>query len=177
MKIYDRAIYTLLNLARNKKTLDIVNKISSIENHNLIVPKLYLGNIYESINEDFLIKNNINAILNCTEKEPFHEYFDDKSRFRLEINDSRTPENILKFKNEINNCIDFIDNCIEEDKNIYIHCYWGLMRSATVVAAYLMKKYNLSKEDAINLVKERRPAALSSFYNFNEILEFVNVNK
>ena len=77
MKLYDKAVFGLLNLTRNKKTLDFVNKISFTNNHDIIVPKLYLGNIYESNNIDFLNNNNINAIVNCTEKEPFNEYFND----------------------------------------------------------------------------------------------------
>jgi protein-tyrosine phosphatase len=47
------------------------------------------------------------------------------------------------------------------------------MRSATVIAAYLIKRYKLSSKDAINIVKEKRPSALSSLYNFNEVLEYV----
>jgi len=177
MRLYDKAIFGILNLTRNKKALNIVSKIGGIDNHNLIVPKLYLGNIYESTNQEFLVKHNINAIVNCTEKEPFDEYFNDKSTLRLSISDSRDEENILKFKYEIMKCIDFIDNCIEEDKNVYVHCYWGLMRSATVVAAYIIVKYNMTAEDAINLVREKRPLALSSLYNFSEVLDYVEKNK
>jgi hypothetical protein len=31
----------------------------------------------------------------------------------------------------------------------------------------------MSSIDAINIVKEQRPRALSSLYNFNEVIEFV----
>jgi protein-tyrosine phosphatase len=51
------------------------------------------------------------------------------------------------------------------------------MRSATVVAGYIMMKYNMSAENAINLVREKRPMALSSLYNFNEVLDYVEKNK
>ena len=47
------------------------------------------------------------------------------------------------------------------------------MRSATVVAGYLIYKYSLSVNDAINIIKEQRPSALSSLYNFNEILYYL----
>jgi len=78
-----------------------------------------------------------------------------------------------KFKNDIIDSIDFIENCLNQKKPVFVHCYWGLMRSATVIAAYLIKKYNISKLDAINIVKEQRPMALSSIYNFNEILDYI----
>ena len=56
---------------------------------------------------------------------------------------------------------------------VFVHCYWGLMRSATVVAAYLIKSYKITHIDAIQLIREQRQFALASFYNFNEILLYV----
>ena len=35
--------------------------------------------------------------------------------------------------------IKFIDDCIENDGRILIHCYHGVSRSATILAAYLLK--------------------------------------
>ena len=37
---------------------------------------------------------------------------------------------------------------IKQDGNVLVHCRMGMSRSATLVIAYLMKKYNLSYEDA-----------------------------
>ena len=173
MKFFDKSVYSILNLARNKNTIKFVNKLGNIDNSNLILPRLYLGNIEDSKNLTFFKDKDINAIVNCTENEPFHEYFNDKPKLLISINDSRNPEYISKFKSEIIDAIDFIDGCIEENKNVYVHCHWGLMRSATVVAAYIIKKYKISKNDAINVIKECRPYSLSSYYNFNEVLEFV----
>jgi hypothetical protein len=48
------------------------------------------------------------------------------------------------------------------------------MRSATVTAGYLIMKYKLDYISAINLIKEQRPRALSSIYNFNEVLKSVD---
>jgi len=173
MNIFNKTVYGILCLSRNKRVLNIVNKVSNIDDYNIIIPNLYLGNINYANNIKFLKDNNIEAILNCTESEPFNDYFENKHKFRLSINDSKSPENIYNFKLEIINCIDFIDYCIEHKLNIYVHCYWGLMRSATVVACYLIRKYHMSSIDAINIVKEQRPRALSSLYNFNEVIEFV----
>lgn len=173
MKLFNKAVYNVLCLARNKKTLKIFNKIGNIDDYNLIIPNLYLGNINSASDIIFLQQKKIGAIINCTENEPYHEYFDDKPKFRLSINDSKDPENINKFKHEILNSIDFIDECIKNNLPIYVHCYWGLMRSATVIASYLIKEYKISSEDAILLVQERRPYALMDLYNFNEILKFI----
>jgi hypothetical protein len=178
MNLLDKTIYNILYLARNKNILKIVNKIGNIDDYNLIIPNLYLGNINYANNLNFLKEKNIGAILNCTENEPFNEYFEDKYKHRLSINDSRSFDNINKFKNEIVECINFIEECLDKNIPVYVHCYWGLMRSSTVVTAYLIKKYRIPYRDAINIIKEQRPLAISSLYNFNEILEYVQeINK
>ena len=175
MRIVNKVIYNILCITRNKNVLNLVNTIGNIDDYNLIIPNLYLGNINCAHNIDFLNNNNIGAIINCTEKEPFDEYFENKYKFRLAINDSRNEDNIKKFKSEIIKSINFIDYCLDNNIPVYVHCYWGLMRSATVVTAYLIKKYNIPYKDAINIIQEQRPYALSSLYNFNEVLEHVDL--
>jgi atypical dual specificity phosphatase len=174
---YNKAIYNAISVFRNKYSLNMLNTIANIDDYNIIVNNLYLGNINKSTDIEFLEKNNIQAIINCTENEPFSNYFDDKLKLRLSINDSKDDQNIDNFKSLIPESIKFINNCINNDKRVYIHCYWGLMRSATVVACYLIKKYNLSPDEAIQLIKEQRPRALPSFYNFNNILTEIYENK
>lgn len=173
MKLFNKSIYNILCLTRNKNALNIVNSIANIDDYNLIIPNLYLGNIIYADKVDFLTQNNIGAIINCTEKEPFNDYFENKLKLRVSINDNKDEDNIEKFKCEIINSINFIDDCINNNISVYVHCYWGLMRSATVVAGYLIKRYGISHDDAIKIVKEQRPSALSSIYNFNEVLLFV----
>lgn len=173
MNIVNKSIYNFLCISRHKKIVNLINNVASINNYNKIIPYLYLGNINSAHDIDFLTEHNIEAIVNCTENEPFDEYFNDKLTFRLSINDSKETNNIINFKNNIFETIHFIENCIENKKAVYIHCYWGLMRSATVVASYLIKKYGIKKEDAIEIIREQRPKALVSIYNFNEVLKYV----
>jgi hypothetical protein len=173
MNFYNKTIYNILQMTRNKNVLTVVNRIGNIEDSNQITKNIYLGNIIDANNVEFLRNNNIGAILNCTEDEPFNEYFDDKYKYRLSINDSKSINNINTFKKEIMKAIDFIDFCIDKDVIIYVHCYWGLMRSATVVACYFIKEYKMKPEDAVEIIQEQRNFSLSSLYNFNEILEYV----
>jgi predicted protein tyrosine phosphatase len=176
MEHFNKTVYNILCLTRNKRSLNLVNRIANIDDYNIIVPNVFLGNMKMASDLDFLQKNNIQAILNCTPDLEYHQYFEDKPKFRININDSKNIENINKFKSEVINGINFIEGCVEENKPVYVHCYWGLMRSATLVAGYIIKKYNVSREDAISIVKSQRPRALSSLYNFNEILLHVEEN-
>jgi protein-tyrosine phosphatase len=173
--MFNKAVYNIINIARNRKTLNIVNKVARIDNSNMIIPNLYLGNISSANDIDFLQQNNIQAIINCTINEPFNDYFEDKNTFRLAINDSRDTDNISTFKSEIISCIEFIESNLDDNKAVYVHCYWGLMRSATVIAGYLIKKYNITHEDAIQIIKEQRPMAILPVYNFNEVLKYVEL--
>ena len=204
--MFNKAIYNTIGFFRHKKSVKIFNAIMNAENSNIIVEKLYLGNIIDAHNLSFLVNNNISAIINCTENEPFHQYFimndnkdyginddcinndsinndcinDDsindtinkKYILRLDIKDSKDEENIEKFMNIIDNGVEFINTHKNINKqNVFVHCYWGLMRSATVIAGYLIKYENYSVDNAIELIKNKRSYTFSNLYNFKDILE------
>ena len=68
-----------------------------------------------------------------------------------------------KLKKDLNNCINFIDNAINDNYNknninnrILIHCMAGVSRSSTVTIAYLMKTKNIKFNQAFEFVKEKR---------------------
>ncbi len=42
---------------------------------------------------------------------------------------------------------------------VLIHCQAGVSRSVTLAASYLMKHHRLSAEDALAMIKSKRPAA------------------
>ena len=44
----------------------------------------------------------------------------------------------------------------EKGSRVLVHCKMGISRSASVVIAYAMKAYNMSLEEAIQLVKKKR---------------------
>jgi len=179
--MFNKAIYNTIGFFRHKKSVKIFNSIMNAENSNIIVENLYLGNIIDAHNLSFLVNNNIGAIINCTENEPFHQYFimnddnntqNEKYTLRLDIKDSKDEENIEKFMNIIDNGVEFINTHKNINKqNIFVHCYWGLMRSATVIAGYLIKYENYSVDNAIELIKNKRSYTFSNLYNFKDILE------
>ena len=180
--MFNKAIYNTIGFFRHKKSVKIFNAIMNTENSNIIIENLYLGNIIDAHNLSFLIDNNIGAIINCTEDEPFHRYFimndeDNKTKnekyiLRLDIKDSKDEENVEKFMDIIDNGVEFINTHRNINKqNIFVHCYWGLMRSATVIAGYLIKYENYSVDNAIELIKNKRSYTFSNLYNFKDILE------
>ena len=55
--------------------------------------------------------------------------------------------------------VDFIYKISKEhpSSSIYIHCKAGRTRSATLVGCYLIQQYGMTPEEAVNLIKEKRP--------------------
>ena len=174
MSKFEKSFYKLISFSRNKVSLNIFNFITNNDDYTLIMPNLYLGNINSANNIDFLQKNNISSIVNCSNEIEFHEYFKHKNTFRLSIDDNKEPENIMKFQDNIFNAIKFIDNEINKNRVVLIHCYYGLMRSATVIASYLIVKYKMSVIDAVEFLKKKNKMIFSRSYNFIEILESVH---
>lgn len=56
---------------------------------------------------------------------------------------------------QFDECVAFIEEGLSKGK-VLVHCYFGISRSASVVIAYMMKKYNLSYHEAFGKVKSQR---------------------
>mmetsp|Transcript_16710 Transcript_16710/g.2726 ORF Transcript_16710/g.2726 Transcript_16710/m.2726 type:complete len:138 (+) Transcript_16710:76-489(+) len=54
-------------------------------------------------------------------------------------------------------CVDLIHNILSQHRNILVHCFAGVSRSATIVIAYLMRYKGMVLRDAILHVRSRRP--------------------
>ena len=59
MSLYNRTVYATLNLLRNKNSIKVFNFVLNNKNSNLILPKLYLGNIIDAHNPDIMKNYNI----------------------------------------------------------------------------------------------------------------------
>ena len=63
---------------------------------------------------------------------------------------------IYQNKSMIDICYHFIDLAVKSNQNILIHCMAGVSRSVSVIAYYLMKKYNYSCQGALDYIKNHR---------------------
>ena len=110
---------------------------------NKITDKVYLGDFFGASDEKEIVKNNIKRVYSCC--GPLSPTYDDKSinQKRIELNDTDVTNIIKYFKDAIK----FID---ESDK-VFVHCFAGVSRSATLIIAYFMWKEKSRLKKYLNL--------------------------
>ncbi|CAG9310041.1 unnamed protein product [Blepharisma stoltei] len=111
---------------------------------------IYLGNEAAASRLDLLKNNGISHIIVAgIELEPhFPIHFSYK---KLEVLD-RSEEKIDKYFEE---CNEFIDEAINSNNRVFIHCYQGVSRSCSIAAAYLISKKKFSPRLALDYIKSK----------------------
>ncbi|CAL8080718.1 unnamed protein product [Orchesella dallaii] len=126
---------------------------------DLIEKGLYLGNKDTACDIQWLKHHSITHILtidSCPLPTKITDLPFVKTKY-LQVTDM-AHEDILQYFEETNR---FIQQSICNEVipgNVLVHCYYGVSRSATIVLAYLMHKYNISLEEALERVKSKREA-------------------
>lgn len=121
-----------------------------------ISPQLWLGGapLYAR-DYEYLLENGITAVVNIrAERDDDIELYEKNSIAyqRLHVLDITLPTPEI-----ISAGVDFIHDQIQDGRKVLIHCAKGRSRSATLIAAYLMKHEGMSFDEANGLMKEKRP--------------------
>lgn len=150
-----------------KNTLVDLTGYIGVDNSNRITKNIYLGN-YNSTHSEYISKLKFNVIINCTPDLPFQS--DHTSNYRISVYDDMTFYSNLQLLEYITKILPVIKKHDMNNEKILIHCRAGMQRSATVVAAYLMKYYNISLNESISFIQKNRPYAFLCGANFNSCL-------
>ena len=114
-----------------------------------ITDRIYLGDCYGAKDEGKIKANNIKRVLSCMGYlSPKYKDKTIKQKI-IELDDSPSTNIIQYFKDSLK----FID---ENNEKVFVHCFAGVSRSATLVIAYLMWKNRISYKAAYDLVNEHR---------------------
>jgi dual specificity phosphatase 12 len=63
----------------------------------------------------------------------------------------------VRLNTHFKDATDYIRKSIQEGKNVLVHCFAGVSRSASIVIAYLMRFHKMDYNVAYNYVKSKRP--------------------
>eukprot|EP00455_Lapot_gusevi_P056251 TRINITY_DN9311_c0_g1_i1.p1 TRINITY_DN9311_c0_g1~~TRINITY_DN9311_c0_g1_i1.p1 ORF type:complete len:244 (-),score=40.61 TRINITY_DN9311_c0_g1_i1:126-857(-) len=130
----------------------------TIEDHfetnpsEIIDKTLYLGNEANAVNANNLQALGITHVVNMAiQSKKYHEGQFTYMHVRIyDVPEAELP--ILQ-------CLQFISDAIAGGGRVLVHCLEGRSRSASIVIAYLMHSQKLSYQDALALVRSKRPIA------------------
>lgn len=137
------------------------SQISNSGNINEIIPNFFLGNMW-STEPNVLNQYGIDCVLNVSDLSTDMN----KGRYKLtehrviKINDYPNASDKM-LREVLPQAMRFLDKYLHPEapsnKRVLCHCAAGISRSATVVIAWMMKTYGMSKDKALQFVKSRRP--------------------
>jgi protein-tyrosine phosphatase len=103
---------------------------------------------------DFIAQHNIRAVLNIrSERSDDTDFYaaHDIAHLRLFVPDVWVPDEVA-----ITQGVDWMKQQVAAGRSVLVHCAKGRGRSATILAAYLMRESGYSYEEARDLLKSKR---------------------
>ena len=108
-----------------------------------ILPYLYLGSIKDAKDRRY------NYIVNVSDQSYTKPY----TPVITLLSDDIPTYKISKYFSAFN---DLMNGFEARRETCLVHCIQGISRSATIVAAYLMYKYNMTPSEAISYIRQKR---------------------
>ncbi|KAM9846159.1 dual specificity protein phosphatase 16 [Aulostomus maculatus] len=133
-----------------------------------ILPHLYLGCQRDVLNKDLIQQNDIAYVLNASNTCPKPDFIPESHFLRVPVNDSFC-EKILPW---LDRSVEFIEKAKASNARVLVHCLAGISRSATIAIAYIMKRMDMTLDEAYRFVKEKRPTISPNFNFLGQLLDF-----
>lgn len=137
--------------------MESLNLFELSQNANEIVDYLFLGNVEAALDSVWLETNEITRVISILSDSPDYS----SSKFRsLNISHKFFDADDVseqKIANYFPECVEFIQDAIDSQENVLVHCRQGVSRSCTVVCAYLMAiNSDWTPMDAVSFVRKSR---------------------
>ena len=134
-----------------------------------ILPNLWLGNIRAATSPQWLGEKGIKCVFNCTKDIPFVPTI--QRQYRVPVDDNLQAEEIRNLELWSYEVVFKLMREYKTGQPILVHCHAGMQRSAACMAMFLIVAKNMTPEQAIRYIKERRPIAFTPGVNFKQSIE------
>jgi hypothetical protein len=117
-----------------------------------VLPGLFIGS-YENACDLELI-NNAGITHIVTVASDLSPHFTEKLKYLIISALDNDSENLF---DSFNSSYEFIQDALESQGKVLVHCLYGISRSSTIVISYLMKKNNWKYQEALNALRSCHP--------------------
>jgi len=116
---------------------------------------LYLGDRCAAVDLPLLSEHGITHVVNCAEELSDIHYEQLHYRQYPLLDGAYYPP----LRPSLDDGVQYIERAMERDGRVFVHCFAGISRSASIVAGYLMKKNCWTPDQAIEYIQKRRSIA------------------
>ena len=132
-----------------------------------IIDNLWIGSLESSCNKQALQERNIETIISAVLGASAMFPFDFKYE-RAKLRDVE-DENIIK---EFDKLLPIIRKELVNNRGVLCHCIAGRSRSASIVVAYLIRYHNMTAEEALKYIKNKRTQVDPNSGYINQLKEY-----
>ena len=124
----------------------------------LIDEKLAGSGIPTSLDEfEWLLTQGVKSIVTMTEKSLPGDWTQKIDYLHIPTADFHAPN-----MEEIDSAVEFIQNQIQNNQSVMVHCAAGLGRAGTILACYFVKYKKFTAKEAIKKIRKERPGSIQS---------------
>ena len=124
----------------------------------LIEEKLAGSGIPTSFDEfHWIVNQGVKSIVTMTENSLPDEWVQSIDYLHVPTPDLTAPD-----MDRIESTVDFINEQINNDQPVMVHCAAGMGRAGTILACYFVKYKKLTAEKAIEKIRNDRPGSIQS---------------
>lgn len=135
-----------------------------------IIPRVWLGNRYAAVDEEWLTHNEIDTVFNCTKDLPFHSSIE--NRYRVPVDDNLQSEEINNMTRWSPEIAYKILREYKKGKHILVHCAAGMQRSAAAMTMFLITLTGERAPKLMSMIRKIRPIAFVPSANFRQSINY-----
>lgn len=147
--------------------------MSSFSDHaHEILPGIWLGDAISASDDEWITRNQISVIFNCTKDIPFSATARCiTQRYRLPVDDNLQASEIDNMSAWAAEAVLKAYNSWRAGNRVLIHCYAGRQRSAAIVTMLVILLLGKPMEEAMAFVRQKRPVAFFPAANFARAIQ------